>query len=327
VPRWIGIIFGAIFGSSLAEYICYIAAVFISYYLFQKYVAGILQQLMQKSIKSCILLGAVPLFYYLFDYITTIYTDSLYRGLNAAIQFMPSVLSVLYFVFIVLYYIEVQKQSRAQRERDMLAAQIRGAHTELANLRQMQENAAAYRHDMRHHIAILSGMAAEGSLEKIRTYLDTAQSDIEAITPTRYCKNETVNLILSTFSSKARHEEVTMTVDAKLPEYIPFSDTELCSLLSNGIENAIFAAASCPEPELRTVSVKAKILKSTLLISIVNPYVYDVVMKDGLPQSARDGHGFGTRSIAAIAAAHNGQAVFAADDGVFTFKIMIPLVE
>jgi len=93
-----------------------------------------------------------------------IYTDSLYRGLNAAIQFMPSVLSVLYFVFIVLYYIEVQKQSRAQRERDMLAAQIRGAHTELANLRQMQENAAAYRHDMRHHIAILSGMAAEGSL-------------------------------------------------------------------------------------------------------------------------------------------------------------------
>jgi len=256
-----------------------------------------------------------------------IYTDSLYRGLNAAIQFMPSVLSVLYFVFIVLYYIEVQKQSRAQRERDMLAAQIRGAHTELANLRQMQENAAAYRHDMRHHIAILSGMAAEGSLEKIRTYLNTAQSDIEAITPTRYCKNETVNLILSTFSSKARHEEVTMTVDAKLPEYIPFSDTELCSLLSNGIENAIFAAASCPEPELRTVSVKAKILKSTLLISIVNPYVYDVVMKDGLPQSARDGHGFGTRSIAAIAAAHNGQAVFAADDGVFTFKIMIPLVE
>ncbi len=323
-PRWIGSIGGAVLSSKLGEYICYIAAVFLAYYLFQRYVAGTLRQLMDKSTKYCLLLGAVPLSYYLFDYITTIYTDLLYRGVKEAVQFMPSVLSIVYFVFITLYYVEMQKQVRAHRERDMLAAQLHGAHSELVSLRQTQNIAAAYRHDMRHHFAILQGMASEGSIEKIKTYLNIAQSDIDAITPIRFCENETVNLILSTFFTKSKHTGITMKVDAKLPSSIPLSDTELCSLLSNGLENAILAAA-CLDSERRVVSVKATVHKANLLILIENPYAGVIVMKGGLPQSSLEGHGYGTCSIAAIADAHGGQAIFSAEDGVFTLKIMLPL--
>ncbi len=325
VPRWIGSIGGGIFGSTLVEHITYIAAVFLAYYFFREYVAESLTQLMERSIKSCLLLGAVPLFFYLFDYFTTIYTDLLYSGSRGAVQFMPSVLSIVYFVFIILHYIEMQKQVLANREKDMLAAQLHGAHSELVSLRQMQNIAAAYRHDMRHHIAILQRMASEGSLEKMKTYLNITQSDIEAITPIRFCENETVNLILSTFSTKAKNAGVTMTVDAKLPGSIPLSDTELCSLLSNGIENAIFAAAAYPDAERRAVSFKATVHKANLLILIENSYDGKISMKDGLPQASLEGHGYGTRSIAAIADANGGQAIFNAMDGVFTLKIMIPL--
>lgn len=292
---------------------------------FHKYVANTLLQLMEKSTKSCVLLGAVPLFYYLFDYITTIYTDLLYQGVSGAVQFMPSVFSIVYFVFIIIYYAEMQKQAFAHRERDMLAAQLRGAHSELATLRQMQNMAAAYRHDMRHHFAILHSMASEGSIEKIKTYLNTARSDIDEITPLRFCENETVNLILSTFMAKAKNAGVNMNVEAKLPGLIPLNDTELCSLLSNGLENAIFAAGSCLDPERRTVTAKATIHKGNLLILIENPYDGVVVFEGGLPQSSQKDHGFGTRSIAAIAEAHRGQAIFNAEDGVFTMKIMISL--
>jgi len=279
---------------------------------------------MEKSTKSCILLGAVPLLYYLFDYITAIYTDLLYRGTRGVIQFMPSLFSIVYFVFVILYYIEIQKQIRAQRERDMLAAQLRSAHSELASLRQMQNIAATYRHDMRHHLAILQSMASEGSMERIKTYLSSAQSDIDAITPIRFCENETVNLILSTFSTKANHAGVSMTVDAKLPSSMPLSDTALCSLLSNALENAISAAARL-DPDRRTVSVKAVVHNAKLLILIENPLEGEIVIKDGLPHTTLEGHGYGTRSIGAIADAHGGQAIFSARDGIFNLKVMLPL--
>lgn len=325
VPRWIGSMAGGVLGNQLSEHICYIAAVFLAYHLFQRYVTGTLRQLMEKSTKSCVLLGAVPLFYYLFDYITTIYTNLLYSGVSAAVQFMPSVFSIFYFVFIILYYVETQKQAAAQRERDLLAVQLHGAHSELISLRQMQDISAAYRHDMRHHFAMLQGMASEGSLEKIKTYLKTAQSDLDAITPIRFCENETINLIFSTFFTKAKQAGITLSVDARLPLSIPFSDTELCSLLSNGLENAISSAASCHDPRRRPVTVKTLVHKNNLLISIENAYSGEITMKDGLPLTKREGHGFGTRSIAAIAEGHGGQAIFRGEDGVFSLKIMLPL--
>jgi len=324
VPRWISIAAGAVSGSSLVEYICYITAVFLTYCLFQKYVAGTLRRLMEKSTKSCALLGAVPMLYYLFDYGTAIYTDLLYQGKNGVLQFIPSLFSIVFFVFAILYHAETQKQSRAQRERDMLAAQLRGAHSELVSLRQMQNIAAIYRHDMRHHFAILQGMASENNVGKLKTYLNTAQSDVDGITPARFCKNETVNLILSTFFTKASYVGINMTVDVTLPSSIPISGTALCSLLSNGLENAISAAA-CLDPERRTVSVKITIHMAKLLILIENPYVGEILMKDGIPLTSLEGNSYGARSITTIADAHGGQAIFSAEHGIFTLKIMLPL--
>jgi two-component system sensor histidine kinase AgrC len=323
-PRWIGFLAGAAFGNRLADHIVYIAAVVLAYYFLKRYVAGSVRQLMEKSNKSCALLGAVPFFYYMFDYVTTIYTDMLYRGAKWAVQFMPSTISVFYFVFIILYYTETQKQVSAQRERDMLAAQLHQAKTEFTALGQLQECTAVYRHDMRHHFTYLQSLAAEGNIEKVKEYLSAAEQDMDAITPVRFCKNETVNLLLSSFTAKAKQAGILLTVDARLPDLLPFSDTELCSLFSNGLENAI-TAASASDSVSSVVLVMAKVHRDKLLISMENPYAGQVTMRDGLPVSRCDGHGYGTRSISAIADAHGGQAIFNAEDGVFTLKIMLPL--
>ena len=153
------------------------------------------------------------------------------------------------------------------------------------------------------------------------------QSDIDAITPVRFCENETVNLILSAFSTRAEQKGVLLTVDAKLPATISFSDTEFCSLLSNSLDNAIAAAAACIDLRRKTVTFMAMVHKNKLLISTDNPYSGEIKMKDGLPQSPFEGHGYGTRSILAIAEERGGQAIFNVEGGVFNLKIMIPLQE
>jgi two-component system sensor histidine kinase AgrC len=97
------------------------------------------RHLLERSVKSCLLFGAMPAFFYLFDYTTTVYTGFMYSGSRAAVQFIPFVASAFYFVFVLFYYAETQKQARIQRERDILDMQFRQAQTELASLRQMQQ--------------------------------------------------------------------------------------------------------------------------------------------------------------------------------------------
>ncbi len=321
-PRWIGFIAGDAFKSTTADHISYIISIILAYLLLKTYVAGSVRQLMEKSNHSILLFAAVPVFYYFFDYATILYPDILFRDSKWVVQFIPTIVSVFYFIFITLYYTEILKQADSQRERDMLNVQLQHSKTELTALRQLQECTAVYRHDMRHHITFLQGLASKGRIDEIKEYLKTVQSDIDNITPIRFCENETANLILSSFSSKAKEKRIEFTAEADMPNKIPLSDTELCSLISNGLENAITAASTCSNPY---VTVKIQIHKNKLLISILNPYTVEVQLKDGCPQSFHEEHGFGTRSIISIAEKHGGQAVFSVEESVFSLKIMIPL--
>ncbi len=319
-PRWIGFLAGAVFDSRLADHVFYVAAIFLSYYFLKKYVAGSVRELMEKSDKSCLFLGGVPLFYYLFDYVTTIYTDVLYQGTKWAVQFMPSAISVFYFVFVILYYAETQKQASLQRERDMLDAQFRLAQAEFASLRQLQQNAAAYRHDMRHHFSLLQGLASKEQIEEIKEYLQTAQSDMDAITPIRFCENETVNLILSAFATKAKQSKILLTIDAKLPDSLSFSDTELCSLLSNALENAIYACENVADSNKRIIRLRLYSKNTKLCIDIRNSYQSEPIFHHGLPVSKEPGHGFGTKSMAHIVEKHGGVFQFSVREGWFLFQ-------
>lgn len=80
VPRWFGSLAWALTGSFLADHMTYFITMCFVYYFLKKYVAESVVQLIERSTRSCLLFGAVPLLYYLFDYFTTIYTDLLYTG-------------------------------------------------------------------------------------------------------------------------------------------------------------------------------------------------------------------------------------------------------
>ena len=319
-PRWIGTVLGEAFDSASINHAGFIAGVFLMYFFLQKYVVNSARHLMDRSVKSCLLFGAMPAFYYVFDYAFIVYTDFMYSGARVAVQFMPFVTSTFYFVFVLLYYAETQKQESIQRERDMLDTQLRQAQTEFATLRQMQQNAAAYRHDMRHHFALLQSLASEERIEEIKEYLRTAQSDMDAITPMRFCENETVNLILSAFAAKAKQTGILLTVDAKLPDSLTYSDTELCSLLSNALENAMHACENIADSNKRHIKLRMYSRNNKLCIDIRNSYQTEPIFHHGLPISKEQGHGFGTKSMVHIVEKHGGVYHFSVKDGWFIFQ-------
>lgn len=319
-PRWIGTVTGDVFDSASMDHIGYIVTAFLMYYLLRRYVVNSARHLMKRSRKSCLLFGAMPAFFYLFDYTTTVYTDFMYSGARAAVQFLPFVTSAFYLVFVLYYYAETQKQANIQRERDMLDTQLRQAQTEFASLRQTQQITAAYRHDMRHHFALLQGLAAKEQIEEIKEYLRTVLSDMDAITPIRFCENETVNLILSSFAAKAKQSEILLTIDATLPDSLPFSDTELCSLLSNALENAMHACVKIADSNKRHIRLRMYSRNNKLCIDIRNSYQSEPIFHKGLPVSNEQGHGIGTKSMVHIVEKHGGVYQFSVRDGWFIFQ-------
>lgn len=133
-------------------------------------------------------------------------------------------------------------------------------------------------------------------------------------------------LFLPAFHLQSQRQGAVLTVDASLPNNVAISDTELCSLLSNGLENALHAVADLPA-DRKQISLYCGVRQNKLLIEIRNPCAGPIAMRDGLPVSDREGHGYGCRSIQAIAQRNGGLCVFSAQQGQFLLQIMLPVLE
>jgi len=140
----------------------------------------------------------------------------------------------------------------------------------------------------------------------------------------RYCGNEIVNMLLSYHKTEAEAQGVEMTVTAAVPAKLPYSETELCALLSNGLENAVQAAARVEQPAERKVSVHMGIHGENFMVQIENTFSGEIIWQDGLPCTDVETHGMGTRSIRSIVRSYGGEALFQVRDDRFRIRMMLP---
>ena len=325
IPRWIKIAAEALTRSELVGEIAYTVCIGPVFLLMLFSFVKPAHNSISGSRQSLILFGSLPAVYYVFDYATTIYSDFLYAGIPALNELIPTALILFYVIFLTVYHHESQKRIRAELEvsaRDMLLTQAR---KEMEVLREIQTRTTIYRHDMRHHLSMVDGFLAAGKPEQAMAYIRQTQDHIASAMPRRFCGNETVDLICSAYTDRAAARGIRLEVRAKLPEKLDISDTELCAVLSNALENALNAAARMPEPQ-RWIRLYCETKRNNLLIEVKNPYAGVIRMEDGLPVAEGPGHGLGCRSIRAIVDQHRGLHTFSPEDGIFTLQVVLPVV-
>lgn len=184
-----------------------------------------------------------------------------------------------------------------------------------------------YRHDMRHSLRLMEQLVQQEKYDKLHSYLAQTQGKLESITPNYYCENETVNLMLSSFEKDAREQGVELITDMVLPPLLPISDTEICSLVYNLLENAIAAASLVENKELRYVKIQAAYNQNKLLIFTENGFAGIIRKRGELPVSIhkRKGHGYGIKSVVAIVEQHNGLYTFETHGQVFYAKVLLEM--
>ena len=97
-------------------------------------------------------------------------------------------------------------------------------------------------------------------------------------------------------------------------------------MLSNGLENALQAVESLGGP-LKWINLYCDVRWNKLLIEIRNPYAGEIPLRDGLPVSNRENHGYGCHSIRTITERHRSLCSFEPENGVFTLRVMLPMYD
>lgn len=324
---FIGNIVKSAFASSplallLANLLTYLAILLLAHFVFRQ---GFNYLIKYGSSAFLLRFSLVPLLYYIYLFAAMNLDFSPFSSPSGyVIRLLPTIYVFLFYFLLLHNYKDLNELRRLETSQATLHQQLAAAAEQIALLNKAQSEVAIHQHNMRHHLNAISGFLSAGNPQQAKEYIKAVQNDVDAITPKRFCENELVNLLCSSFVQKAEQQGILLTVKAKLPRQLSISDRELCSILSNGLENALHAVAPL-EDSRKWAKLFCGLHRNKLLIEIKNPYEGEVLIQDGLPFSAQTGHGYGCRSILSITEQNGGLCAFETESGVFTLQIILPL--
>lgn len=234
---------------------------------------------------------------------------------------------VLQLILLPTIYIHIfatlrhqQAMHKMTEQENILKLQVAGTAARMDEYSAANEKFRVERHDFRHKMQTIAGMVEKGQFAELRA-LALEYNENSRETPVRqYSTYPVIDAVLSSYLQKAEGKEIRVSAALSFPNPLPMNETELATVFANAIENAIHACEKLPE-EKRELSVKA-ITTPHFMVQVANSFdglaEFD---KNGLPISHEEGHGFGTRSIAAFCEKYGAFYEFKATGDTFYLRI------
>lgn len=250
---------------------------------------------------------------------------------------------ILYLILSIVTLTLSNKKNTAERENIILLSAAAQAEKEIEQLSDYQRQAAIYRHDLRHHMNFIQSCLNNNNYTQAQEYISEICTNLDNSRITKYCDNEAVNLILSSYIGKANEHNITTHISVTAANLADYKPTDLCSLFANALENAINACRLVQTISKndynsyngmtvnnstdynsansnRIITVKVFDKNNKLCINITNTYAVEPIFVNNTPVSDKAGHGIGVRSIISVIEKYNGVYDFFTKDGVFYFQ-------
>lgn len=298
-----------------------IAMTFITFFFLFKFVRRTTQTIFSKENKELVIIGFLPFIYYIFDYASTKFSTLLYSGNKVVVEFMGFAFSIGYLIFLLVYFKESEKKSEIRQYSDRMEMQLISLQKEIEQVRNSEQTLAILRHDMRHHLNLILSMLNQNHPEKAISYIQEIGTAYDDTIVTRYCKNETLNSVISIYKTRFLERNINFLPEIYVQKDLPCPDLSLCTILSNALENALHALEHTSSEKWVSLHIMQK--ENLLLLEIKNPIETMPKFIDGIPISDKKGHGIGTKSIVYYVQQLNGQCHFSVEEHCFVLKIIL----
>lgn len=258
------------------------------------------------------------------------------------VEYLPILLIAISSFVILLRCITVLARQQKLEQQSMLT-EINRKYYE--SMEQQHFEIRRLKHDLANHLQVLSALPES----QRNLYLKNLTENTSALQSLSYCKDSTVNAVLTVKKSFMEQHGISMDLSLDIPGELPFDKTDICALYANALDNAAEACMKLPVAE-RKIILKSKARKGLCCLKISNPV--SAAFKDtpawagseplqapprrsknaaqtgALPATSKSdkvNHGFGLRSIKEIVEKYCGSLELKTENNVFNLFLYIPL--
>ena len=253
---------------------------------------------------------------------TFFYFNNLYLSTDIAITL--SIFVMLLISCLALYLLKkITKKSEEIMLTNLKMQQTEMEHKQNEDMTIVVNDLRSLRHDMNNHMSVLQGLLAMQEYDDAKNYLSTITEELAVANSFIFTDNKVLSVMLNNKISKAHQFGITFDTEL-LTSTTPFSDSDLCAVVGNILENAFEASSKHKDPYIHFMIKKTD---NQFVIECQNNYVVAPVFEKGnlvTTKSDKSYHGIGTKTIRSIVDSYHGITTFTVDD-LFCVKIVIPI--
>lgn len=224
--------------------------------------------------------------------------------------------------FILEIALEKWKKSKREQEREILEQEIRMYENQFEIIRQSQINTRSLKHDMKHHLKMLSDLVSSGDKDAALKYLSDMGAFMDNSEEFISSGNDRIDSILNYMIEKAKKANIHITWKIQIPEQIEISTFDINVILSNLLDNALNALSDIPNPALE---ILMKYDRGILYINIQNNCNHEQLSIHDIHSAfePKNEHGYGLKNVRRIVEKYHGNLSTECVNDVFNASILL----
>ena len=219
------------------------------------------------------------------------------------------------------------KDNKIRVEHEITKEKMNMQYKYYLNLQESQEKIKKLYHDMNNHIICIQNIY--GKHEIANKYIEDINNQIKGCSSIFDTKNIILDVILNEKKSICDKNDIDFLVDIDFSECGFIEITDICSIFSNMIDNAIEACLKIKDSNIdKKIKLRGTLVNRFFVIKCKNTKVNNVNSKNNkLITDKKDLflHGIGIDSIRSSVKKYNGNVEINLDKNSFTMIIYIPI--
>lgn len=181
-----------------------------------------------------------------------------------------------------------------------------------------------FRHDINNKLTAAENLLTDGKTEQASQLLQELGAHIATYRRTDYCENALINTVLNSKLGYAKSRGITEKAAMEVGE-LPLPQTDLCSLFSNILDNAIEACERLPQEAEKWISLKGYLKNGYLVVACQNTALPNSE-KTAAPPVKSDSsrvHGWGLEILKQVTEKYDGQLTTEYKEGTFSLQAIL----
>lgn len=233
------------------------------------------------------------------------------------ISFVFLILNILLYIMLSLLSALQKKNFELKLHSEIMAFESEKYQEALSIWNQSEK----IRHDIRHHLSVLSGMLDNEDISGCKKYIRSFVVNTQSNSKFTNSGNSVIDYLISSKLSPLESTEIIVT--GTVPSLIDIEDSDLASLIGNILDNAIEAQDRLQHKRIE-LSFSSQhenrfiLCKNSIIDSVLNSNA------DLKTTKIEPHHGYGCQIIAEIVKKYGGFVRYFEDNGMFCVQIRLP---